>query len=807
MNKRSGKNKTNLDKTKISIAPTDKMPKVAKQINASFLGSYSYFQPGRANQYDLGTDNFNGLTDIPLYIALMNQKNGGVLYFPTNLKQKYQFYRYFYRVDPYVGAAIDLHTDLPMSKMSLKMPKMQNQKRRQYIKKKYQHMCDKLDLFKKLRSILFQYYVIGNCFVFLQYNKVEKEFDKIVILPPQDCNITNYPFSSQSIIVYNQQQIIQLVKRLKSINSDYTGVDMYLNDQLYASQLSDMDKRILKNIPQQLLEHVFKNQSIVFDTDPYAGGQLGSFAFCLSRNKHDYATLGPSILQRVFVPLMQKLHYTYTQWSLASRNMTPRNKVTAPQVSPQQLQELRQQFDISMSMPQYSIVTNYDWNWEIVGADNRLIDLGRQYQVIENQIFAGLNVTRQVLTGQGMYSAGHINVQVMNAKYLLVRQLFRNMVQKKIFQPIAQENGFFDVDSDGFKHYYYPKLAFERLNIVDNDQNFDKLFNLYQKGSLPVGYIYQILNIDEQQATQKLKQDMFTVKDSTFNEMIRQAYNRIGDDFQQKSNLSQLIAKSIYVNGTQITFNGQKQQDGQSDNPFDMGGDNDDESSDNPFDVGGDEESKSESSDNPFDMEEDKDSDSQGQEEKQKNNKSMQKHSVQISDQDFRKFLQTQQLAVTDDDIKQFLKDQNVAVVKNKDLKEFLDTYFLKPTNGQVDQFMDVIDNNLHPNNKMFENFLQQLNITKVTNKQIQQFMKLFFIKPTNAQIKQFLKRYNLVQVTDDDVQQFLDENINQNEDVQKKTDLTDADIEQFINSQNSVVVNNQDINNFELMKENKFKI
>ena len=151
--------------------------------------------------------------------------------------------------------------------------------------------------------------------------------------------------------------------------------------------------------------------------------------------------------------------------------------------------------------------------------------------------------------------------------------------------------------------------------------------------------------------------------------------------------------------------------------------------------------------------------------------------------------------------------DTSVAVVKNKDLKEFLDTYFLKPTNGQVDQFMDVIDNKLHPNNKMFENFLQQLNITKVTNKQIQQFMKLFFIKPTNAQIKQFLKRYNLVQVTDDDVQQFLDENINQNEDVQKKTDLTDADIEQFINSQNSVVVNNQDINNLELMKENKFKI
>jgi HKD family nuclease len=43
-------------------------------------------QPGRSTQYDIGTDNYNGLTDIPVYIALMNEKNGGCLYFPTNLK-------------------------------------------------------------------------------------------------------------------------------------------------------------------------------------------------------------------------------------------------------------------------------------------------------------------------------------------------------------------------------------------------------------------------------------------------------------------------------------------------------------------------------------------------------------------------------------------------------------------------------------------------------------------------------------------------------------------------------------------------
>ena len=807
MSKRSGKNiirnqSVNIDQSPISINPQSQNTKTAKKATAAFIGSYNYMQPGRSTQYDIGTDNYNGLTDIPVYIALMNEKNGGCLYFPTNLKQKYSYYRYFYRADAYVGAAIDLHTDLPMSKLSLKMPPMVNQKRRQYIKKKYQHMVQSLDLYSKLRDILFQFWLIGNCYCYLQYNPKIKQFDKLVILPPQDCNVTNYPFSNQSVIAYNQQQIIQLVKRLKSLSSDYSGVSAYLNDDIYTSTLSQMDKRILQNIPQQLLQHVFKNQTILFDTDPYAGGSLGSFAFIVTRRKHSYATLGASLLQRVFVPLMQKVHYTYTQWALASRNMTPRNKLTAPQINPQQLDQLRQQFDASMNMPQYAIVTNYDWNWQIIGADNRLIDLGRQYQVIQNQIFAGLGVTRQILSGQGMYSSGHINVQIMNARYLLVRDQFKKMVQDKIFKPIAEQNGFYDVDQDGFKHYYYPKLSFERLSIIDNDQNFDKLFQLYQKGSLPIGYIYEILNIDEEQATQKLKKDMFTVKDSTFNEMIRQSYSRIGDNLIQNSNLDQLLAQNLFVNGKQVQF--KKAQDGEgggdSDNPFDLGDDSssDDSGSDNPFDLGDDssqDSSSQQQNDNPFDLEEQ-------EQKKDKTQDKVENNLVELSDQDFEQFLKTQQLVVQDQDIKQFLKMQNKYVVKNKQIKQFLNDYFLRPTNKDVDAFIGLIDNQLHPTNKMFENFLETLNIQRPTNKQVEQFLKMFFLKPTNKQIEQFLKRYGKYQVSDQQMQEFLQKNNEEQNQV-----VSDQDIQQFIESQQSENVDLNDVDNFQLSNENKFKL
>ena len=804
MAKRSGKNivrnkSFNIDQIPISTNPQNQNNKTAKKATAAFIGSYNYMQPGRSTQYDIGTDNYNGLTDIPVYIALMNEKNGGCLYFPTNLKQKYSYYRYFYRADAYVGAAIDLHTDLPMSKLSLKMPPMANEKRRQYIKKKYQHMVDTLDLYSKLRDILFEFWLIGTCYCYLQYNPKIKQFDKLVILPPQDCNVTNYPFSNQSVIAYNQQQIIQLVKRLKALSSDYSGVSAYLNDDIYTSTLSQMDKRILQNIPQQLLQHVFKNQTILFDTDPYAGGSLGSFAFIVTRRKHSYATLGASLLQRIFVPLMQKVHYTFTQWALASRNMTPRNKLTAPQINPQQLDQLRQQFDASMNMPQYAIVTNYDWNWQIIGADNRLIDLGRQYQVIQNQIFAGLGVTRQILSGQGMYSTGHINVEIMNARYLLVRDNFKKMVQEKIFRPIAEQNGFYDIDQDGFKHYYYPKLSFERLSIIDNDQNFDKLFQLYQKGSLPIGYIYQILNIDEQQATQKLKKDMFTVKDSTFNEMIRQSYSRIGDNLIQNSNLDQLLAQNLFVSGKQVKYN--KAQDGEggdSDNPFDLGGDSDSGEDSNPFDLGGQEQSKQEENNDPFGIEQQDDK----KEENGKQNEKVQNNLVQLNDQDFEEFLKTQELVVQDDDIKQFLKMQNKYVVKNKQIKQFLNDYFLRPTNKDIDAFVGLIDNQLHPTNKMFQNFLDTLNIERPTNKQVEQFLKMFFLKPTNKQIQQFLKRYGKYQVTDEQIEQYIN-----NTETNDQNIVTDQDIQQFIQSQEGEEVDLNDVDNFQLNTERKFKL
>ena len=147
-----------IDKDKTRQASLGGMP-FSSFSRPTMLGSASSFY----NNSYMGNGG-TGFGDVPIYFALLNEQNGGILYYPVTLKEKYEWFRYFYRADAYVHAAINLLTDLPMSRLVLRMPKMKNKKLRQKILKKYETMVQDMKLFDKLHSILFETNVIGNCF-------------------------------------------------------------------------------------------------------------------------------------------------------------------------------------------------------------------------------------------------------------------------------------------------------------------------------------------------------------------------------------------------------------------------------------------------------------------------------------------------------------------------------------------------------------------------------------------------------------------------------------------------------------------
>ncbi|HMB17534.1 MAG TPA: hypothetical protein VKO61_01340, partial [Candidatus Paceibacterota bacterium] len=165
-----------------------------------------------------------------------------------------------------------------------------------------------------------------------------------------------------------------------------------------------------------------------------------------------------------------------------------------------------------------------------------------------NRLFAGLGVTREVLTGEGSYGGSRVSLEVMNQMYLLYREVIQDYVEEYLFKPVARKKGFVEIDEFGNEELLYPKLSFTRLSIRDNEQFFDAAFQLYQKGSISIDLILDILNIDPVSTKEKLEQDMFTVNDSQFNEVLRNSYAQVAQTLVDQTDLVNRLADYMDLN-------------------------------------------------------------------------------------------------------------------------------------------------------------------------------------------------------------------------------------------------------------------
>lgn len=244
-----------------------------------------------------------------------------------------------------------------------------------------------------------------------------------------------------------------------------------------------------------------------------------------------------------------------TQTSIASRAMTPKRVIWAEKMSEIDVDSLRDQVEQALIDPDFSIVTNFEVHWDEIGARDRLLDLSTEYEVTTKLLCIGLRVTESMLTGESTYAGERIHLDVMNTMYLLYRETIAEYVENYLFAPVAEKKGFFEIDDYGNKVLLYPKLQFTRLALRDNDSLQDFLFNLYQKGSLPIRFILDLVNIDADETLEQLKKDMFTPNDSTFNEFLLNVLRKAGEELVDETDIKEKLAKGA---GLQFTKKGNR---------------------------------------------------------------------------------------------------------------------------------------------------------------------------------------------------------------------------------------------------------
>lgn len=485
---------------------------------------------------------------------------------PQNLKERRAWYRFFYSFNEIVRRSIDLHSELPLSKIRLTSPRCKDPIRAQYVLSFYENMIDRIDLFPKLLAIAHEYYLMGTCYIFLEdgaetgskndplfdiddelqmpeeakmfkekYDKKMPDYqgwERIQILPPDMVRITRWRFTDK-------------IRAELLVPTDTQNLMRQLSMNPYADG-EDIDD-VMKDMPPDLRRSIQSGQTSEFETDPYKGSHLSE----ILRKTGDYEEAGSSILDCCLRSLLMADKMRQAQSQILSRHMTPMRVISAPKSSVDDIEFLREQIDAALVDPDYSIITNYEIDWNEMGSNDRLLNLGPEYEELEKKLAIGLGVTPGLLTGESTFGGERISLEIINNQYMLFREMMQNFVENHVFKPVALKKGFWEYDKFGNKRLIYPRLSFTRLAIRDNDSVFNQMFDLYQKGSIPLSYMLELLGLDAHAAQEELKKDIFTVNDNRFNDILNAVAQPIADQIAENTNLAKKVAEYLDLGWTE----------------------------------------------------------------------------------------------------------------------------------------------------------------------------------------------------------------------------------------------------------------
>jgi hypothetical protein len=501
------------------------------------------------------------------------------LQLPQSLREKRELYRHFYNSDPIVGQAIDLHTELPLSKVRLATPKpticpegyKDAHDYAQYILWYFSEMCERLKLFQRLRTIIHHYWLDGSVFIFAEDSSVQMPddigykqnvstmstlTDEGDTTEKEEITLEEHPDREDRELAYYQKEyqgwdrlIVLPIDQVKVTSFSYTDkmkIELIPTerDRAVIEQAKAGDEwaaKMVEEMPIEVREHIEQGQTIPLGIDP----DEGSFCYHMKGRYGAGDELGQSILDRVLRTLMYREKLRQAQTQIADRAMTPKRIVWAEDISESDVEMLREQVDLSLVDPDYSIVTNYEVHWEEMGSKDRLLDLASEYEITAKDLYAGLGVTESLLSGEALYSGDRLKLEVINARYLLLREMVQEYVENTLFKPVARRKGFVEKNQWGGEVVLYPRLSFTRLPLRDSQDTYDALFNLYNKGSVDIRTILEMFNLDADDIRANLEKDLFTVNDSLFNEVLRGLYGAVAQKVSDETDVGDRIITSL----------------------------------------------------------------------------------------------------------------------------------------------------------------------------------------------------------------------------------------------------------------------
>ena len=398
------------------------------------------------------------------------------LQLPTKTREINQWTRHFYKTDGVIGNLIDLHSEFPLTGMHLTCddPK---------VKKFFEILFfDVLRGQKLLLDVNLEYWKLGNCFPFGEWDAGKGIWTRFVLLNPDFVEV------EKSMLVDEPMLKLDPDENMKRIVQSRQPRELY-------NRLASIQGGKIVNL-------IARGEKI-----PLNQFRVSHIAYKLS----PYETVGTPIMFRAFKPLIYKDILRRAQIAIAERHITPIKvvKVGTDQIpaTPEAITAARDAFEeISYDLSSWFFY-HHAIQFDYVSSAGKVLPLDKEYDWIEKEITAALLGSKTIIDGSGPnFATASVALRILINRYLRNQEILKDWVKNYVFRPVAIQQGFTRTNEWGDEEYIIPEIEFEFMNLRDDNQQKTLMKELMKMGILSKQTYFSYIGLNfekEKKMTQK----------------------------------------------------------------------------------------------------------------------------------------------------------------------------------------------------------------------------------------------------------------------------------------------------------------
>lgn len=420
---------------------------------------------------------------------------------PLDRITRNQWSRFYYRHEPYVKSAIDLHSQFPISDF-------ENSCSDSKVKEFFDDMVfNELDIMSLLLDIGSEYWKLGDVFPMGSVDETSGTWSKFTLLNPDYVDVQTNMLANDPLITYVPDQDLRAI--------------------VAGGPRGPMGE-LFRSLSPQIINAVRRNENIPLS--PLVVSHLANKA---SR----YEVWGTPLIQSVFKVLLYKDKLREAQQAIADRFITPLRifKVGSPggpQPSQEELQDLRGLLEDLEYDPTPVLV--YHSELEVTGTDfaSRLLQMSNEFGFIKEELLIGLMMSESLITGTESIPNPEAQIGNLRRRYLKFRSMITRWMERSVYAPIAELQEFYQPEPRELvgrfrskkkeeKRLLYPRVAWHGKDMIDEDSARQLYLELQSRGLISLksmlpkfglNYFVEMRNIKSEQ--QQMEKGDFEQDDS-----------------------------------------------------------------------------------------------------------------------------------------------------------------------------------------------------------------------------------------------------------------------------------------------------